>query len=139
MAKIRHRTFEIFDFLQEATTALASKSPQPGADDSNPNSWEFRQLDADIRPNGVLHITFKQRDSSETHSTSDFAADLAHLAGQLDNGSRVLLDFEFVGGFDTDAVAKLVDFNSKIQYKGSRFVLCNLEPAVRASFFPPKR
>lgn len=139
MAKIRHRTFEIFDFLQEASTALASKSPQPGADESDPNSWQFRQLAAEIRPTGVLHITFKQLDSSESHSVNDLAADLTQLVGLLDNGSRVLLDFEFVEAFDADAVAKLVEFNSKIQYKGSRFVLCNLQPAVRSSFFPPKR
>jgi hypothetical protein len=61
MAKIRHRTFEMFDFLQEATNALASKLPRVTTDAGDPESWRFRQLDAAIRPTGVVHITFKQR------------------------------------------------------------------------------
>ena len=139
MAKIRHRTFEIFDFLQEATDALSSKSPGVTTDTSDPKSWRFRQLIAERRPSGVIHITFKQCGISGANSANDLYADLMQLTGLLVNDSRVLLDFEFVQEFGTDSIIKLTDFNSRIQYKGSRVVLCNLEPTVRESFFPRGR
>ena len=60
MAKTRHRTFEMFDFLQEATNALASKLPCVTTGGSDPASWRFRQLIAVTRPSGVVHITFKK-------------------------------------------------------------------------------
>jgi hypothetical protein len=136
MAKIRHRTFEMFDFLQEATSALASKSPRVTTDASDPESWKFRQLIAVSKPSGVVHITFQQRALSEADSVNDLGEDLADLTGLLVNGSRVLMDFEGVLEFDTDSIIKLTEFNSKLQTKGSRVVLCNLEPTVRVSFFP---
>jgi hypothetical protein len=136
MAKIRHRTFEMFDFLQEATSALASKSPRVTTDASDPESWKFRQLIAASKPSGVVHITFKQRALSEADAVNDLGEDLADLTGLLVNGSRVLMDFEGVLEFGTDSIIKLTEFNSKLQTKGSRVVLCNLEPTVRVSFSP---
>ena len=55
------------------------------------------------------------------------------MAGLLVNGSRVLRDFEGVLEFGTDSIIKLTEFNSKLQTKGSRVVLCNLDPTVRVS------
>jgi hypothetical protein len=136
MAKIRHRTFEIFDFLQEATSALASKSARVTTDTSDSESWKFRQLIAVIKPSGVVHVTFKQDALSEADSVNDFGADLTQLTGLLVNGSRVLLDFEGVLEFGADSIIKLTEFNGKLLAKGSRVVLCNLDPTVRASFFP---
>jgi hypothetical protein len=136
MAKIRHRTFEMFDFLQEATSALASKSPRVTTDASDPESWKFRQLIAVIKPSGVVHVTFKQDALSEADSVNDFGTDLTQLTGLLVNGSRVLLDFEGVLEFGADSIIKLTEFNGKLLAKGSRVVLCNLDPNVRASFFP---
>jgi hypothetical protein len=136
MAKIRHRTFEIFDFLQEATSALASKSARVTTDTSDSESWKFRQLIAVIKPSGVVHVTFKQDALSEADSVNDFGTDLTQLTGLLVNGSRVLLDFEGVLEFGADSIIKLTEFNGKLLAKGSRVVLCNLDPAVRASFFP---
>jgi hypothetical protein len=135
MAKIRHRTFEMFEFLQEATDALASKSARLTTDASDPESWKFRQLIAARRPSGIVHITFKQR-APVADSVNDVGLDLADLAGLLVNGSRVLLDFEGVLEFGTDSIIELTEFNSKLHTKGSRVVLCNLEPTVRDSFFP---
>ena len=136
MAKTRHRTFEIFDFLQEASDALASKSARVNTYALDPDLWRFRHLDAAIKPSGVAHVTFKQHADSKSESMSDLGKDLADLADLLSNGSRVLLDFEGVPAFDSDTIIKLSEFHSKLQHKGSRIVLCNLEPAVRASFFP---
>jgi hypothetical protein len=41
MAKTRHRTFEIFDFLQEASDALASKSARVNTYALDPDMWRF--------------------------------------------------------------------------------------------------
>ena len=136
MAKTRHRTFEIFDFLQEASDALASKSARVPTYALDPDLWRFRQLDVAIKPSGLAHVTFKQHADSESDLINDLTKDLADLAELLTNGSRVLLDFEGVRTFDADAIAKLTDFHGKLQHKGSRVVLCNLAPTVQASFFP---
>ena len=105
MAKIRHRTFEIFDFLQEASDALATKSARVNTYEIDPSQWEFRQLVAALRPSGVVHVTFKQHaeDESDDESTTttkptsdlgkDLGGDLNDLAELLSNNSRVLLDF----------------------------------------------
>ena len=130
--------FEIFDFLQEATSALASKAGRLTTDASDPESWRFRQLVAARRPSGVVHITFKQRALSDADSVNDLGMDSAELAGLLINGSRVLLDFEGVLEFGTDSISQLTEFDRKLKTKGSRVVLCNLEPTVRVSFFPPR-
>ena len=139
MAKIRHRTFEIFDFLQEASDALASKAARPNTFTLDPELWRFRLLDSSINPSGVIHITFKQDADSESESMSDLGRDLADLTELLTNGSRVLLDFEGVPAIDSEAINKLSDFHDKLQHKGSRLVLCNLDSAVRESFFPHRR
>lgn len=136
MAKIRHRTFEIFDFVQEANDALASKAARVITYALDPDLWRFRQLNVAIKPSGVVHVTFKQPTDAESESISDLGSDLADLAELLTNGSRVLLDFEGVRAFDAGAIAKLNEFDVKLRHKGSRVVLCNLESAVRASFFP---
>lgn len=135
MAKTRHRTFEIFDFAQEASDALASKSARVHTYALDPELWRFHQLDTSIRPSGVVHVMFKPLADANSGSMSEFGTDLLDLAKSLTNGSRVLLDFEGVVAFDADAVAKLTKFNSKLQSKGSRVVLCNLKPTVQASFF----
>jgi hypothetical protein len=136
MAKTRHRTFEIFDFVQEACDALASKSARANTYALDPDLWRFRQLDSAIKPSGVVHVTFKQDTDSESESMSDLGRDLTDLAELLTNGSRVLLDFEGLLAIDSDAIIKLSEFQDKLQSNGSRVVLCNLESAVRASFFP---
>ena len=136
MAKTRHRTFELFEFLQEASDALASKSARLKTYTLDPDLWRFHHLDAAIMPSGVVHVTFKQQSDSESQPLSDLGKDLADLAAFLTNGSRVLLDFEGVLAFDSDAIIKLTEFHSKLQNKGSRVVLCNLGSEVRASFFP---
>lgn len=139
MAKIRHRTFEIFEFLQEASDALASKSARVNSYVLDPSQWEFRLLNAANRPSGVIHITFKRHAEDESAARGalarDLSKDLAELAELLSNDSRVMLDFEGVLAYDSDAIIKLAEFDGKLRSKGSRIVLCNLEPAVHDSFF----
>lgn len=136
MAKTRHRTFEMFDFLLEATDALASRSARVTTDSGELESWKFQQLIAASRPSGVVHITFKRDANSEADAVNDLGTDLTDLAGLLVNGSRVLMDFEGVPEFGADSIVNLTEFNRRLLAKGSRVVLCNLEPTVRASFFP---
>ena len=139
MAKIRHRTFEIFDLLLEASDALASKSARANTYAIDPSQWEFRQLVTAIRPSGVIHVEFKPKADGEASPRncrgSDLSRDLTELAELLTNDSRVLVNFEGVLAFDSDAVIRLGEFDSKLRNKGSRIVLCNLEPSVRDSFF----
>ncbi len=141
MAKIRHRTFEMFDFLQEASDALASKSARPVTYAADSALWGLRQLDVTIKPSGVVHATFKppsgkSRPGNEAEWMSDFSNDLGELIKSLTSGARVMLDFEGVETFTPDAIARLGELQSKLKNKGSRIVLCNLEPEVRAMFFP---
>ena len=135
MAKYRHRTFEMFDFPDEATSALASKSTRPAADREDPESWTFQQLVA-VRTASVIHVKFKKRERSAEELSTQFRKDFSQLADSLVNGSSVLLDFESLSEFGSECIDELGRFNGKLQSKGSRMALCNLEPAVRASFFP---
>ncbi len=135
MAKYRHRTFEMFDFSDEATCALASKSTRPAAYVDDPESWAFQHLVA-LRRAGVIHVKFKQRKRLAAEFSSQLRTDFWQLADSLVNDSRVLLDFECLSEFGSGCIDELKRFNAKLQSKGSRVVLCNLEPAVRASFFP---
>lgn len=136
MAKIRHRTFEIYDFLQEASDALASKSACINTYAIDPSQWTFRQLSAELRPTGTVQVTFRPPVAERKDSESDLGKDLTELAELLANASRVLMDFEGVSVFDSNSVNKLAEFDGKLRTRGSRIVLCNLEPGVRASFFP---
>lgn len=136
MAKTRHRTFEIFEFVEEASDALASKSARVNAYTLDPDLWRFRHLDAVVTPSGVTHVTFKPATDAESQSLQEFGKDLTDLAEWLTNASRVLLDFDGVQEFGPNAIARLAEFHGKLQHRGSRLVLCNLGPSVHASFFP---
>ncbi|KAA1258835.1 hypothetical protein LF1_13590 [Rubripirellula obstinata] len=136
MAQVRHRTFEIFDFEQEASDALATKSARVNTYALDPDLWRFLQLDVTIRPTGVTHVMFKNPTMVNAESISELRKDFADLAEHLTNGSRVLLDFAGVTEFDRDAVIKIGEFRVVLQNKGSRVVLCNLDTEARASFFP---
>ena len=135
MAKYRHRTFEMFDFSGEATCALASKSTRPAADFDDLESWSFQHLVA-LRSARVIHVKFKKRERLDAEFSSELRKDFSQLADSLVNDSRVLLDFECLSKFGSGCIDELKRFNAKLQSKGSRMALCNLEPAVRDSFFP---
>ena len=133
MAKYRHKTFEMFDFAEEASSALGSKTPPAKPDD--PGSWILQHLTASQK-GSVVHVRFKKTKAFDEETLSELRNDFAQLARRLINDSRVLLDFEGISEFCAASIDALALFNRKLQSKGSRLALCHLPPAVRASFFP---
>ncbi|MEO1616646.1 MAG: hypothetical protein AAFV88_12390, partial [Planctomycetota bacterium] len=87
----------MFDFPDEATSALASKSQRntahrTAAHDDDPESWAFLHLVAS--PNeGVIHVKFKQKKQLVAEYPSELRTDFSQLADLLVNDSRVVLDF----------------------------------------------
>lgn len=139
MTKTRHRIFEIFDSAEEAKGALATKSAIPKTDTDDPQSWSLRRLAASHSA-GIVHVKFKKKSEFNSADTlREFSSDLSEFAGSLANGSRVLLDLEGLREFGAEPIAELENFSQKLRAKGSRFVLCNLNQLVEASFFPNRR
>ena len=138
MAKYRHRTFEMFDFLAEATAALGSRSIRlegESAEPIEPETQTFQHLVA-FRKTRVVHLKYHQPGQLDTHCSQQLRVDLAEVLDSLPNNSRVLFDFEGVTEFGAECIGELTWFNSKIRAKGGQLVLCNLESSVRAGFFP---
>jgi hypothetical protein len=137
MAKLRHRTFEMFDTYDEAARALESKSSRRVVQQSQgmDEVWAFRHLILSYR-GPVIHVTFKSPNHPEQDDARDLRADFAKLASSLVNDSPVLMDFEGLEEFSSRFIDELTLLLRKLQSKGSRIALCNLGPAVKASFFP---
>jgi len=135
MAKYRHRTFEMFDFLEEAKSALSTKSARHDEEAVDPESWQFQHLRTS-RDANVIHVTFKKKDRATATFPAELRADFSKLADLLVNDSRALLDLKGLNEFGAECIDELKRFHAKLQSKGSRMVLCQLEPAVRDSFFP---
>ena len=136
MAKVRHRTFEMFENYSEAARSLESKSAQRVVEQSHETGEvsTFQCLTAS-RDASVIQVTFLSSNHSEDN-VRDLRADFAKLANSLVNDSRVLMDFEGLENFCARSVNELGLFLRKLQSRGSRMALCNLGPAVKASFFP---
>jgi hypothetical protein len=137
MAKYRHRTFEMFDFLQEATQALLSKGRRPSLVKTDANLWTFLRLNVSQTDN-VIHVTFKPVVQDAATALEDLGKDLNLMANSLGIDSQVVLDFEGLHEFCPESIALLAVFSRRLQSKGSRLTLCNLEPSVRESFFPQR-
>jgi anti-anti-sigma regulatory factor len=86
----------------------------------------------------VIHVTFQSPYRAEQDDARDLRADFAKLASSLVNDSPVLMDFEGLEEFSPKCVDDLALFLRRLQSKGSRIALCNLGPAVKASFFPSR-
>jgi hypothetical protein len=138
MTKTHHRTFEMYDFAEEAENALASKSArlQPNSDD--PQVWALRHFVAS-RSSGIIHMKFVDTELLGEEAAGELRDNFSELAEQLVNGSRVLIDFEGLLAVDAEFIAELATFNRKLQAKASRVVLCNLDEAVQDSFFPHRK
>lgn len=137
MAKHRHRMFEMFDTYDEAECALESKSSQKVVQQNHETDelWAFRCLMAS-RSERVIHVTFGSPKRPKGEHARDLRADLWKLADSLVNDSSVLMDFEGLEEFSARSVDDLALFLRKLQSRGSRVAICNLGPAVMASFFP---
>jgi hypothetical protein len=127
----------MFEFADEATSALTSKSNRPVAESDHPEWWTFLQLTV-TRSAGVTHVHFKPTDRNAAETLAELRKDFTLLADSLVNDSRVLLDFAGRGEFCAASIEALAAFNRKLQAKGSRIALCNLDPVVQASFFPDR-
>ena len=138
MAKYRHRTFEMFDGFSEAASSLESKSPQnvTGKSHKTGEVGTFECLTASCLAS-VIQVTFRSSNHTE-ENVRDLRADFAALADSLVNDSRVVMDFAGLEEFCARSVDDLTLFRRKLQSKGSRIALCNLEPNVKASFFPDR-
>ncbi len=128
----------MFDFLQEATQALLSKSSRPSQVKTDANLWSFQRLRVS-QTDGVIHVTFKLDEQDSTSALDDLVKDLNLMAKSFDTDSQVVLDFEGLQAFCPDSIAALAVFGRRLQSKGSRMSLCNLEPSVRESFFPQRK
>jgi anti-anti-sigma regulatory factor len=133
MAKYRHRIFEMFDLRDEAIHALTPKTAYHGTDPTASESWALKQL-AVSRSASVTLVEFKGAEFGE-ETVSDLHEDFSQLADILVRDSKVLLDFAGVKSFCTAAIDELIRFKKILRTKGSRIVLCCLEPTARESFF----
>jgi hypothetical protein len=135
MAKYRHRTFEMFEFQDEAVAALGSKSARVMLATDKPEEWSFCQLTASQLGN-VVHIEFKPRPGTDTDAASDVRKDFAYLPECLVNNSQVLIDFKGVQAFGSEEMESLELLNNRLKSKGSRIAICNVDPSLQPSFFP---
>ncbi len=94
----RHRTFEMFDFLQEAKQSLVSKSRRPSLVKTNANLWTFLRLNVS-QTDSVVHLTFKPIVQDPAIVLEELGKDLNLIANSLDIDSQVVLDFEGLKGF----------------------------------------
>ncbi len=137
MAKIRHRIFQMYEHREEAISALSPKSAQPATETTDPESWKFKHF-AVLRSANTAHVQFRDEESFKQETTQTLSEDLTQLADELAKDSRVLLDFSAVVSFNPAFIDALAQFNQKLKNKGSRSVICCLNPEVRQSFFENK-
>ena len=137
MAKYRHKTFEMYESRQEAIRALAPRSDQPVTEAAAPETWTSEHLAVSCSA-PVTHVEFKRAQIVGEETVSDFREDFAQLADRLDRDSKVLLDFAGVVSFSPAAINSLTQFNERLRTKGSRMVLCSLDPTARDCFFPDR-
>ncbi len=84
--------------------------------------WEVRDV-----PNG-LQVTLTRRDLDPT-SVSSLVEDLYELV--LESGQRDLhLDFGEIQMMPSVIIGKLIALNTKLQERGGRLVVINLDPAI---------
>jgi anti-anti-sigma factor len=134
MAKYRHRIFEMFELRDEAIRELTSRARKDPTDATASESWTLKQL-AVWHYKGLTHVQFREPQAFDEKCANELGQDFAQLAEKLTNDSKVVLDFEGVASFGSASINALILFSKKLQTKGSRMVLCCLEPAVRESFF----
>ena len=133
MAKCRHRVFEIYEFRDEATSALTRKTTHATTEVANKASRTYQHL-AVSQSKSVTHIEFKRAEGVGDNDVSELREDFSRLADELVRDSRVVFDFAGSGSFGVAAFDALVLFSRKLRRKGSRIVLCRLDPAVHPVF-----
>ncbi|MDV6032579.1 MAG: STAS domain-containing protein [Phycisphaera sp. RhM] len=138
MAKYRHRTFEMFEFHDEAAAALAVKPREPVRPLGNLDGEPMESLNITVL-GPILHVRFDPDVlDGEEESESQLRGDLTRLAKWLQNDSRVIVDFDGLSFFSAASIEALETFYQRLKAKGSRLVLCNLDADVKASFYPSR-
>ena len=128
----------MFEFRDEAVSALTPKSTGSATESVDPALWTFQNFEASRR-DGVTLITFKEsKEGQNEESSRKISDELSLIARSLVNNSRVVMDFEGLPEFSADSIEALTQFNKTLQSKGSRLALCNLEPEVHTAFFPKR-
>ena len=138
MAKYLHRVFEMYELRDEAVRALTRNKISFVTDVVDPEFWDFNLLVASHSAI-ITHVEFKKDVNFTEGVASDLRKDIAALTGRLPGDSRVLWDFTGVKSFTTASTDMLVTFNKDLKHRGSRLVLCCLEPAVRGALFADRR
>ena len=134
MAKYRHRIFEMYEFRDEAARALTPQNEHTETEAATPESLILRYLDVS-RSAQVTHVKFEGVTSFGHETINDLREDFAQLADGLDKDTKVLMDFAGVASFSPASINALAQFNERLRTKGSRMVLCCLEPTARDCFF----
>ncbi len=134
MAKYRHRIFEMYEQRDEAIRALTPRTEKAVTETTAPATWIFTHLEVS-RVAGLIHVRFKEPRTCDETMASGLDDDLARLSDLLGRDSKVLFDFSGVASFHATSIGSLAQFSRSLQTKGSRMVLCCLEPATREAFF----
>ena len=136
MAKYRHRTFEMFEFYDEAVATLNVRPRKtPRVSILEANAFEHLSI---TQSENFVRIAFNQPGTEDDQSTCIFRDDFSRLADLLQNDSRVIIDFEGVKEFSAASLETLEHFYQRLTSKGSRLVLCNLEDTAKLRFFPAR-
>jgi hypothetical protein len=134
MAKDRHRIFEIYEERDEAAWELMPKGNKVAAGAAPPETWSMSQVEVSVLA-GITQVRFKEPTLTSNEVIGELKDDFTQLGEKLGTNGKALLDFTGVQEVSTAAVSLLIGFNKKLQVKGSRMVLCCLEPNVRSAIF----
>ena len=138
MAKVRHRTFEMYELRDEAVTALTGNSARTAVEKVDPGLWTFQHF-VTSRSDGITLVLLKETEGSAAEVSSKIRDELSLMVRSLDHNSRVVMDFEGVSTFSSESIEALTRFNQTLISKGSQLALCNLSPDVQAAFFPNRK
>ena len=134
MAKYRHRIFEMYEQRDEALEALTPRTEKSVTETTAPETWAFTHLEASRVADKIV-LQFRGTTTFDDSVILALRDDLTRLNGLLGRDSRLLLDFSGVESFHAASIRELAQFSRNLQSKGSRVVLCCLEPAVVETFF----
>jgi hypothetical protein len=125
----------MYDFREEAIRALAPEQDRQAAAAVALETWPFEHLTVSYSA-GLTHVGFQGMQAFGEDAASGLRDDFAQLADKLVKNSKVLLDFAGVTSFCAACRDALALFHQRLRTKGSRMVLCSLEPTARECFFP---
>jgi anti-anti-sigma regulatory factor len=124
----------MYELHDEAANALNPDSHKTTTKSTAVESWNLKHLAVTCSEN-TTQVVFRDSPAFDQSTIAELREDLSQLAEVLAKDSRVLFDFTGVTVFNAASIAELALFKRKLQMKGSRIVLCCLDPEVREKFF----